>query len=100
MSYSIPTLLTRNLHDVFGEKNPALRRAAINEMFTEDCVFYDPKGGASVRGAKARHLGQQAIKRLGEPKVGDRGGSILTSDDAAFINGEAIVVDGGQYRIG
>ena len=30
MSYSISTLLTRNLHDVFGENDPARRRAAIN----------------------------------------------------------------------
>jgi NAD(P)-dependent dehydrogenase (short-subunit alcohol dehydrogenase family) len=43
---------------------------------------------------------QQAIKRMGEP--GDVTGAILflTSDDAAFITGQAIVVDGGQYRIG
>jgi NAD(P)-dependent dehydrogenase (short-subunit alcohol dehydrogenase family) len=43
---------------------------------------------------------QQAIKRMGEP--GDITGAILflTSDDAAFITGQAIVVDGGQYRIG
>jgi 3-oxoacyl-[acyl-carrier protein] reductase len=43
---------------------------------------------------------QQAIKRLGEPE--DIAGAILflTSDDAAFITGQAIVVDGGQYRIG
>jgi NAD(P)-dependent dehydrogenase (short-subunit alcohol dehydrogenase family) len=43
---------------------------------------------------------QQAIKRLGEP--GDITGAILflTSDDASFITGQAIVVDGGQYRIG
>jgi NAD(P)-dependent dehydrogenase (short-subunit alcohol dehydrogenase family) len=43
---------------------------------------------------------QQAIKRLGEPE--DITGAVLflTSDDAAFITGEAIVVDGGQYRIG
>ena len=42
---------------------------------------------------------QQAIKRMGEP--GDVTGAILflTSDDAAFITGQAIVVDGGQYRI-
>src|SRR3981189_2474637 len=45
MSYSISTLLTRNLHDVFGENDPARRRAAIDEIFTENCVFYDPKGG-------------------------------------------------------
>ena len=43
---------------------------------------------------------QQAIKRLGEP--GDVVGAVLflTSDDAAFITGQAIVVDGGQDRIG
>lgn len=43
---------------------------------------------------------QQAIKRLGEPE--DVTGAVLfsTSDDAAFITGQAIVVDGGQYRIG
>ena len=46
MSYSISTLLTRNLHDVFGENDPARRRAAINEIFTEDSVFYDPSKGA------------------------------------------------------
>ncbi len=45
MSYSISTLLTRNLHDVFGENDPARRRAAVNEIFTEDCVFYDPSRG-------------------------------------------------------
>jgi 3-oxoacyl-[acyl-carrier protein] reductase len=43
---------------------------------------------------------QQAIKRLGEPQ--DMTGAVLflTSDDASFITGQAIVVDGGQYRIG
>ena len=44
MSYSIPTLLTRNLHDVFGENDPVRRRAAIDEIFTNDCVFYEPSG--------------------------------------------------------
>ncbi len=32
-------------HDVFGENDPTRRRAAIDEMFTEDCVFLDPTGG-------------------------------------------------------
>jgi hypothetical protein len=45
MSHSISTLLTRNLHEVFGENDPARRRAAIDEIFTEDCVFYDPSRG-------------------------------------------------------
>jgi 3-oxoacyl-[acyl-carrier protein] reductase len=44
--------------------------------------------------------GQQAIKRLADPA--DITGAVLflTSDDAAFMTGQAIVVDGGQYRIG
>jgi len=45
MSFRISTLLTRNLHDVFGENDPARRRAAIDEIFTEDCVFYESNGG-------------------------------------------------------
>jgi hypothetical protein len=44
MSYSISTLLTRNLHEVFGENDPARRRAAIDDLWAEDGVFYDPKG--------------------------------------------------------
>ena len=45
MSYSISTLLLRNLRDVFGENDPARRRAAIDELYIEDVVFYDPKKG-------------------------------------------------------
>src|SRR3954452_8739570 len=39
------TLLLRNLNDVFGENDPARRRSAIDEIFHEDAVFYDPNGG-------------------------------------------------------
>ena len=45
MSNSISTLLLHNLSDVFGENDPVRRRAAIGEIFHEDAVFYDPKGG-------------------------------------------------------
>ena len=45
MSSSIATLLTRNLHDVFGENDPVRRRAAINDIWHEDGVFYDPNNG-------------------------------------------------------
>ena len=45
MFQTISTLLLRNLHDVFGEIDPARRRAAIDEIFHEDAVFYDPKSG-------------------------------------------------------
>ena len=45
MSQAVSTLLLRNLHDVFGEIDPARRRAAIDDIFHEDAVFYDPDGG-------------------------------------------------------
>lgn len=44
-------------------------------------------------------INAQAIKRLAEPA--DLVGSVafLSSDDAAFITGQALVVDGGLYKI-
>jgi len=53
---SASTLLIRNLQDVFGENDPTRRRAAIDEIFTEDSVLYDPKSGA--------HRGRDEIDRV------------------------------------
>jgi len=53
---SISILLTRNLQDVFGENDPARRRAAIDEIYSEDGVFYDPNSGA--------HRGRDEIDRV------------------------------------
>jgi len=44
--------MIRNLRDVFGENDPARRRAAIDELWAEDGVFYDPNKGA-IRGRDA-----------------------------------------------
>src|SRR5258707_7381020 len=40
----IETLLNRNLPEVFGEGDPVRRRAAIQELYTDDCVLYVPPG--------------------------------------------------------
>ena len=40
-SQSISTLLTRNLQDVFGENDAKRRRAASDEIYAEDIVFYE-----------------------------------------------------------
>ena len=40
----IHELLHRNLQEVFGESNAVRRRAAIAELYTEDCVLYVPPG--------------------------------------------------------
>ena len=45
MAHSISTLLIRNLRDVFGENDLERRRAAMDEIYTEDVVFYDPNKG-------------------------------------------------------
>src|SRR5437773_11617338 len=83
MSYSVSTLLTRNLHDVFGENDPARRRAAIDEIFTEDCVFHEPRGAYRgraeidrVAGAiKATHPDFRYQPIVGPEEVGNGGGS-------------------------
>jgi hypothetical protein len=56
MSYSNSTLILRNLRDVFGENDPARRRAVIDEIYNEDGVFYDPNSGA--------HRGRDEIDRI------------------------------------
>ena len=40
----IRELLHRNLQEIFGEGNAARRRAAIESLYTEDCVLYAPPG--------------------------------------------------------
>ena len=44
MTDPIHELLHRNLQQVFGEGDAARRRAAIDELYTEDCVLYVPPG--------------------------------------------------------
>src|SRR5437016_14007772 len=82
MSHSISTLLLRNLSDVFGENDPARRRAALEELWNEDGVFYDPSKGA-FRGRdeidriacaiKATHLDFQYHPISEREEVGDGG---------------------------
>jgi hypothetical protein len=45
---TVADLLAANLHDVFGNRDAASRRAAIERTYTEDVVFTDPEG--SVEG--------------------------------------------------
>jgi len=84
MSNSISTLLTRNLQDVFGENDPAIRRAAIDELYTEDGVFYDPSKGAyrgrdeidRVAGEiRATHLDFR-YRTIAEPEETGNGGRV------------------------
>jgi len=53
MSDSIENLLIRNLHEVFGERDPARRTTAIEAIFDHDCLFTDPGG---------RHNGHRGLE--------------------------------------
>ena len=44
MPERIHELLSRNLQEVFGEGDVGRRRAAIEELYTDDCVLYAPPG--------------------------------------------------------
>jgi len=53
MSDITEALLARNLHEVFGERDPTRRATAIEAIFDRDCLFSDPGG---------RHVGQRELE--------------------------------------
>ena len=55
MNDRIHELLHRNLQEVFGEGDVVRRRAAIDELYTEDCVLYVPPG---------RFVGREALDKF------------------------------------
>jgi hypothetical protein len=84
MPNTISTLLKRNLTDVFGENDRVRRRAAIEEIFTEDAVFYDPnknvyRGRAEIdriAGALRETHRDFTYQPLAEPEEVGNGGRI------------------------
>ena len=84
MPHSISTLLIRNLQEVFGENDPARRRAAVDELYAEDGVFYDPSKGV-YRGRdeidriageiRATHP-ELRYQPIGEPEESGNGGRV------------------------
>src|SRR3982074_2595140 len=66
MTERIIQLLYRNLQEVFGEGDATRRRAAIEELYTEDCVLYVPPGKFVGRGALDKFAGDpQALHNAG-----------------------------------
>ena len=109
MFYSISTLLTRNLHDVFGENDPARRRAAIDEIFAEDCVFYDPSKGVyrgrdeidRIAGAVKGTHSEFRYQPIAEPEEVGNGGRIQwvsgrPAEAPAYAGTDFIIARDGQ----
>ncbi len=82
MSTTIETLLTRNLHDVFGEPDPARRAAAIRALYTPDSVFSDPHG---------RYVGHHALEEAVTALHAKLPGHVFT-----VISGPDVLRDSGR----
>ena len=112
MSFSISTLLIRNLHDVFGENDPARRRAAVQDLYTEDGVFYDPSKGV-YRGRdeidriageiRATHLDFR-YQQIAEPEETGNGGRVRwvagrPGEAPAYAGTDFIIPRDGQIAV-
>ena len=89
MSDRIHELLNRNLQEVFSEGDAARRRAAIEELYTDDCVLYVPPGvfvghdaldkfAADLRATQPHfvytpHGEPQSLHNAGRPACGEAG---------------------------
>jgi hypothetical protein len=82
MPTTIETLLTRNLHEVFGQPDPAKRAAAIQTLYSPDVVFSDPHG---------RQVGHQALEQAVATLQGKLPGYIFTE-----ISGPDVLQDSGR----
>ncbi len=63
MSYSISTLLTRNLQEVFGENDPARRRAAVQELHGRHQLRLLPEHGPGASARTARRIQSTRLSR-------------------------------------
>lgn len=72
---TVTDLLAANLHDVFGNRDAAARRAAIERVYTEDVVFTDPEGvavGWDALDAKAAALLEKVPTTFGFAEDSER----------------------------
>jgi len=82
-------LLHSNLHDVFSERDPERRWAAIERTYTEDVTFIDPEG--EFVGWQA--LSDQAQKLLDGPLAG----SVFEEDGPRYVGTDTAVL---AWRVG
>jgi hypothetical protein len=79
----IPDLMRTNLLEVFGERDPERRRAAIERTYTTDVVFSDPD--EVVTGREALSAKAQQILDGAPDFVFSPGGPILVNHDLGYL---------------
>lgn len=104
----IPSLLLRNLHDVFEEADSQRRRQAIAEIFHPDAIFHDPNGtyrghgqiDAIAGSLRAQHPDFR-YRPLAAPEVSGDGGRVswvsgLPGQAPAYAGTDFILVRDGK----
>src|SRR5689334_9339326 len=82
-------LLHSNLHDVFSERNPQRRWAAIERTYTEDVTFIDPDG---------EFVGWRALNDKAQDLLdGPLAGQVLEEDGPPYVAGDTAVL---AWRVG
>ncbi len=73
-------LLTANLHEVFGNRDAASRRAAIDRTYTEDVRFVEPEGTV---------VGRDALDRRAAELIGQAPAHFaFRADGPAYVDGD------------
>jgi SnoaL-like protein len=83
MPTTVESLMKANLHEVFGERDPQRRAAAVDRTYTEGVVFSDPEGvvvGREAVNAKAQRLLDEA-----PGFVFTEGGPVHVSHDLGYL---------------
>jgi len=83
MTTDVESLMTANLLEVFGQRDRALRRAAIDRIYSEYVLFLDPEEAVEGRDA----LDEKAQKLLdGAPDfVFSPAGPVLVNHDMGYL---------------
>jgi hypothetical protein len=82
-------LLHSNLHEVFSERDPQRRRAAIERTYTEDVTFIDPEG---------EFVGWQAVSDQAQKLLdGLLAGFVFEEDGPRYVGGDTAAL---AWRIG
>jgi NAD(P)-dependent dehydrogenase (short-subunit alcohol dehydrogenase family) len=92
--------LTRALANELGDLGITVNAIAPTVVKTEGFVARTPAGGPSADDMMQRIVSQQTIKRACTPKDIANALAFLVSEDADFITGQILHVDGGRTRSG
>jgi hypothetical protein len=111
MNDPIHELLHRNLQEVFGEGDAARRRAAIEELYTDDCQVYVPPGIFVGHDALDKFAGELrathphfAYTATGEPQILHDAARLVwksgpRGEQAAYTGEDVIVVRDGKIAV-